>query len=132
VAQEKLFEKQVKQYLASMGIYQAGTPVQKMTVRQHGWFIKIWGGGYQKSGIPDILICANGIFIGCELKASDGKASELQIHNVKAINQSGGFGIILYPEKFELFKSLIELTFKVGTFDMKPRLVEDINEGVFK
>jgi hypothetical protein len=132
VAQEKLFEKQVKQYLTSRGIYQAGTPVQKMTVQPHGWFIKIWGGGYQKSGIPDILICANGIFIGCELKASDGKASELQIHNVKAINQSGGFGIILYPEKFELFKSLIELTFKVGTFDMKPRLVEDINEGVFK
>lgn len=132
MAQEKLFEKQVERYLASRGIYQAGTPVQKMTVQQRGWFTKIWGGGYQKSGIPDILICANGIFIGCELKASGGKASELQIHNVKAINQSGGFGIILYPEKFELFKSLIELTFKVGTFDVKPRLVEDINEGVFK
>lgn len=130
MAQEKLFEKQVERYLASRGIYQAGTPVQKMTVRQCGWFTKIWGGGYQKSGIPDILICANGVFIGCELKASKGRPSALQVHNINAINQSGGFGIILYPEKFDMFKDLIELALRNDP--MKPRLVEDINEGVFK
>jgi hypothetical protein len=130
VAQEKLFEKQVERYLASRGIYQAGTPVQKMTVQQRGWFTKIWGGGYQKSGIPDILICANGVFIGCELKASKGRPSALQVHNINAINQSGGFGIILYPERFDMFKDLIKLALRNDP--MKPRLVEDINEGVFK
>jgi hypothetical protein len=128
VAQEKLFEKQVERYLASRGIYQAGTPVQKMTVQQRGWFTKIWGGGYQKSGIPDILICANGVFIGCELKASKGRPSALQVHNINAINQSGGFGIILYPERFDMFKDLIKLALRNDP--MKPHLIEKINEGV--
>jgi hypothetical protein len=128
VAQEKLFEKQVERYLASRGIYQAGTPVQKMTVQRHGWFTKIWGGGYQKSGIPDILICANGVFIGCELKASKGRPSALQVHNINAINQSGGFGIILYPERFDMFKDLIKLALRNDP--MKPHLIEKINEGV--
>lgn len=92
----------------SIGVYQAGTPSQKMEVGQSGWFTKIWGGGYQKSGIPDLIICANGIFMTVELKASNGHASELQKMNTARINQSNGIGIILFPEGFEDFKNLMK------------------------
>lgn len=108
MASEKLFEKKVEKYLHSVGVYQAGTPSHRMETEQIGWFTKIWGGGYQKSGIPDLILCVNGIFISCELKASKGRPSDLQKMNTARVNRSNGIGIILYPDGFEDFKKLIK------------------------
>lgn len=108
MAAEKQFENKIKKYLHSVGVYQAGTPSNKMVVEQIGWFTKIWGGGYQKSGIPDLILCVNGFFISVEVKAPNGKASDLQKMNTSRINRSNGIGIILYPDGFEKFRSLIE------------------------
>lgn len=93
MAAEKNFENKVKKFLQDSGC----------------WFVKYWGGGqFTKAGIPDILCCCNGFFIGIEVKASNGKPSELQIHNLKKIDEAGGFGILLYPDDFEIFKDMIE------------------------
>jgi len=108
MASEKLFEKKVEKYLHSIGVYQAGTPSQQMHTEQIGWFTKIWGGGYQKSGIPDLILCVNGIFVTVELKAPNGHASELQKMNTARINQSNGIGIILFPDGLEKFKEIMK------------------------
>lgn len=108
MAEEKSFENKVKDWLESKGIYEAGTPQNKKTLAEKGWFFKVWGGGYQKSGIPDLIICVNGFFISCELKSKTGRPSELQKKNTAAINQSNGIGVILYPDGFEQFKKIIE------------------------
>jgi|LSQX01.1.fsa_nt_gb hypothetical protein len=108
MASEKIFETRVKKWLAKQGIYAAGTPKNKMEVVEIGWFFKVWGGGYQKSGIPDLLMCVNGFFISVELKAAQGTASELQKLNVARINATGGIGIILYPNGFEEFKEIVK------------------------
>ena len=105
---EKNFETQVKKWLHNQGIYAAGTAKDKMEISPVGWFFKVWGGGFQKSGIPDLLICVNGFFIACELKADNGKPSELQEKNIQMINQGNGIGIILYPKGFEEFKEIIK------------------------
>ena len=91
---EKSFEIKVKKYLQSFG--------------KQIWHFKVWGGGYQRSGIPDLIACVNGIFVAIELKSDSGKASELQKYNIKLINKSNGLGIILYPTGFESFKKIIE------------------------
>lgn len=70
--------------------------------------MKTWSNGVQRSGIPDVLTCCNGHFIGIELKADKGKPSALQIYNLKKIEQSGGYAILLYPADFELFKAFID------------------------
>jgi hypothetical protein len=89
---EKSFENKVKTFLGEQGC----------------WFVKYWGGGaFTKAGIPDLLICCNGYFIGAELKAEHGRPSALQIWNINEINKSGGFGMILYPDDFERFKDFI-------------------------
>lgn len=105
---EKQFENKVKRWLESIGVYAAGTPEQKITVPQVGWYLKTWGGGYQKSGIPDMLLCVNGIFISAELKGDSGKPSELQLKNTVSINASGGVGLVLYPKGFEQFKYIVK------------------------
>lgn len=108
MAAEKQFEGKIKKFLHSVGVYQAGTPSDKMAADQVGWYTKIWGGGFQKSGIPDLVLCVNGIFVSIEVKAPNGKASELQKMNTSRINGSNGIGIILYPDGFENFKELME------------------------
>lgn len=105
---ETRFKNEVQKWLISQGIYQAGTPSQKMTIPIKGWFVKIWGGGMQKEGIPDILMCVNGIFISLELKSATGRPSELQKKNTAMVNESGGVGVILYPDGFENFKNIVK------------------------
>lgn len=88
---EKQFETKIKKFLISKDI----------------WFIKIWGGGFQRAGIPDILACINGKFVAIELKGPTGKPTELQKYNIARINESKGIGLILYPHQFEEFKTLV-------------------------
>lgn len=89
---EKLFENKIKRYLKEKGV----------------WYFKTWGGGYQRSGLPDIIACVNGRFIGIEVKAQNGRLSKLQEHELYTIRQSGGHAMVLYPDGFETFKKFIE------------------------
>lgn len=91
MAAEKEFEKKVKAFLREYNC----------------WFVKTWSNGIQREGIPDLLVCCHGFFIGVELKAQNGKPSELQLWNIDQIKHSGGIAIVLYPDQFEEFKSLI-------------------------
>lgn len=93
MAAEKQFENKIKAYLKNKG----------------AWFIKYWGGGgFTKAGIPDILCCYKGRFIAIEVKAPNGKASELQLFNLKKIEEAGGKAFLLYPKDFEDFKKWME------------------------
>lgn len=129
MASEKLFEKKVEKYLHSIGVYQAGTPSHRMSEEQIGWFTKIWGGGYQKSGIPDLILCVNGIFITVELKASNGRPSDLQKMNTARINQSNGIGIILYPDGFEPFKEIMKGVIKCKYHIQELTYIKDALSG---
>lgn len=104
MAKEKSFENRIKSYLKENGC----------------WFVKYWGGGeFTKAGIPDILCCCGGWFLGIEVKGEHGRPSPLQIHNLKQIDEAGGFAILLYPKDFEHFKKFIDLLQKgrFGNYD---------------
>lgn len=108
MAAEKQFEEKLKAWLESEGIYALGTPKQDMTTEPCGFWIKRWGGGkYTKSGMPDMQIVVNGINIEAELKAPNGRPSELQIQKLNQIDDSGCIALVLYPKDFEKFKLLV-------------------------
>ena len=89
---EKQFENRIKAFLKN---YDA-------------WFLKTWSNGIQREGVPDILACVNGYFIGIEVKAKTGHPSDLQLKNVRDIRESGGIAFILYPDQFDDFVKLID------------------------
>ena len=93
MAAEKNFEDRVKTFL-----------------KQHNvWFIKYWGGGgFTKSGIPDIIACCYGWFLGIELKGPRGHPTDLQLYHLKMIDQAKGFAFLLYPDSFENFRTFVE------------------------
>lgn len=92
MAQEKNFENKIKKFLKDNGC----------------WYVKYFANRMTKSGIPDILACVNGHFVAIEVKAQNGKPSELQLYNVEKIKEAGGVALILYPDAFDAFKDLIK------------------------
>lgn len=93
MAAEKNFENKIKSFLKD----------------NNAWFIKYWGGGqFTKTGIPDILACIYGHFVAIEVKAPNGKPSELQLYHVDQIRKAGGHAMILYPSAWDDFKKFVD------------------------
>ena len=92
MAQEKNFENKIKSYLKSIGAY----------------FIKTHGDRFSKVGTPDIIACVNGRFVAVEVKAENGKPSDLQLYHLEQIRKAGGHAFLLYPKDFENFKKVCE------------------------
>ena len=82
--------------------------IRKELEKYNAWVLKTWSNGIQRSGIPDLIVCLNGHFVGIEVKAEKGKPSELQKYNIKKIKEAGGIAMIVYPDDFEDLKKLLE------------------------
>jgi len=52
-------------------------------------------GGYGGSGVPDIIACHRGRFIGIECKAGKNKPTKLQARNLEQIKHTGGFALVI-------------------------------------
>lgn len=91
---ESTFQKNVVKYIKSL---------------PNTWVTVIWGGGFQRAGIPDILCCINGHFVALELKTEIGKASKIQEYNIRCIKEANGTALILRPSQFDEFKKLVEV-----------------------
>ena len=88
---ESVFQQKVLKFLKDKKIY----------------VIKFNASGLTKVGVPDILMCLRGRFVGIEAKTDTGKQSELQKYNAQEIIKSGGEYILLRPKQFDEFKELI-------------------------
>lgn len=75
---EKNIENKIKSYLKSKGAY----------------YFKHHGNQFSQVGVPDIIACYKGKFIGIEVKNETGKTSPLQDVNLKMINDAGGISIV--------------------------------------
>jgi len=65
-------------------------------LKQHNaYFFYPVTGGYGRSGVPDIIACYNGRFIGIECKAGKNKPTPLQEKNLKEIQASGGISLVV-------------------------------------
>jgi Holliday junction resolvase len=65
-------------------------------------------GGFGSSGVPDIVCCLNGRFIGIECKAGKGKTTALQDKNLAAITAAGGLALVINEENVDLLTQLLE------------------------
>jgi len=89
---EKKIETEIKNYLFSKGAY----------------FFKVHGSAMMPKGIPDIICCYKGKFIGIEVKAPNklNNQSEYQKIHMKNILDAGGIHIL--ANSLDLVKEVIE------------------------
>lgn len=61
-------------------------------------------GGFGRSGVPDIVACLDGRFIGIECKAGSNKPTALQSAELSKIEKAGGVGLVINEETVEYLK----------------------------
>jgi hypothetical protein len=65
-------------------------------------------GGFGASGVPDIVACLKGRFIGIECKANGNKPTALQQMNLDKIAAQGGIALVIDETNVNELKGMIE------------------------
>jgi len=68
--------------------------IQKYIKARGGYVVKTITSN--RAGVPDLLCCIEGRFLGIEVKAPGGKVSALQLANIAMIEAAGGLGLVAY------------------------------------
>lgn len=71
------------------------------------YFFKPPANGYGRSGIPDIVVCANGLFVGIECKANGNKPTDLQVREIETIRRNNGVAVVVDETNWEMIRPLI-------------------------
>ena len=64
-------------------------------------------GGYGSSGVPDVVCCLDGRFIGIECKAGKGKTTALQDKNLREIEAAGGVALVINEDNVDNLTGII-------------------------
>ena len=64
--------------------------------------------GYGRSGVPDIVACVNGRFLGIECKAGKNKPTALQVRELESIRRQGGVAIVVNEENWDAVRNLVK------------------------
>jgi len=78
-------------------------------LKQHdAYFFYPVTGGYGRSGVPDIIACYNGRFIGIECKAGTNKPTPLQEKNLKDIQAAGGVSLVVNEDNISTVGEILQ------------------------
>ena len=65
-------------------------------------------GGFGRSGVPDIVACFQGHFIGIECKAGKNTTTALQDRELRAIEYNGGTTLVVNEHCIEQVREILE------------------------
>ena len=94
----------------------ASTPEQKVKAKAvkilkahdiYYFFPATYGMG--RSGVPDVICCVGGRFLGIECKAGNNKPTALQEREMASITAAGGTSIVINEENLEEVTRVIRL-----------------------
>jgi Holliday junction resolvase len=64
--------------------------------------------GFGRSGVPDIICCANGRFLAIECKAGGNKLTALQAREIETIRTAGGMAIVANEDNWDMVRPLVQ------------------------
>jgi Holliday junction resolvase len=83
--------------------------VVKMLKERHVYYFFPVAGAYTSIGVPDIVACIKGRFVGIECKAGNNRPTELQLRNLENIRDNGGVAIVVNENDLEILKNKLEM-----------------------
>jgi Holliday junction resolvase len=75
--------------------------VKKLLKENNAYFCMPVSGGFGASGVPDIIACYRGFFIGIECKAGNNTPTALQKKNLQDIVNAGGGVAVINEDNLE-------------------------------
>jgi hypothetical protein len=82
--------------------------VKKILVELGAYHFFPMTGGYGHSGIPDIICCLQGKFIGIECKTDGNKPTALQLSQLQTIRDCGGLALVVNEDSIDKLKESIQ------------------------
>ena len=84
-------------------------------LKEHGayYFYPVTG-GFGRSGVPDIIVCHDGRFIGIECKAGKNKPTPLQEKNLQDIEAAGGISMVINEDNIAEVKKCLGEQYGLG------------------
>lgn len=64
-------------------------------------------GGFGRSGIPDIIVCHYGVFLGIECKAGSNKPTPLQLAEMEKIINAGGYAFTVNENSIDIVEEML-------------------------
>ncbi len=89
---EKLVKQKVVKLLKAQGVY----------------YFSPMTHGFGRSGVPDIICCINGKFLGIECKAGNNKTTALQDREIQAIKDAGGVAVVIAENDLTMLDGLLK------------------------
>lgn len=69
----------------------------KAALEARGAFVfKVHGSGMMMAGLPDLIVCHDGRYLGLEVKMPGNKPSAIQLHTHTKIEKAGGHAAVVY------------------------------------
>lgn len=85
----------------------------KKILKAHGaYYTMPVASGFGNAGVPDILACLKGRFIGIECKANGGKPTALQLSNLKQIKEAGGVSVVVDETSLDVFEEILNRVYE--------------------
>jgi len=95
VAEKKVTEKWVK------------AQVVKMLKELDAYYFYPVASGYMRTGVPDIVACYRGRFLGIECKANGNRTTEIQDRNLVAIKKNGGIAVVIDENNLDQLREML-------------------------
>jgi len=83
--------------------------IKKLLNLHNAYYFSPVTGGFGTSGVPDIVACIKGKFIGIECKAGKGKPTALQEKNLMNIMRTGGTAVLVNEHGVESLKMFLDI-----------------------
>lgn len=64
--------------------------------------------GFGRSGVPDLVCCANGKFLAIECKAGTNKLTPLQVREIRAIQLHKGVVMVVNEDRFDALEQILK------------------------
>lgn len=81
----------------------------KRRLKKHKiWYTMPAQVGYSQRGVPDILACCNGRFIGIECKFGKNRLTELQKTQINSIHEAGGLVLIINENNLKTLEAVLK------------------------
>ena len=87
-------------------------------LKKHGayYFYPVTG-GYGSSGVPDIVACVAGQFVGIECKAGKNRPTKLQEANLDKIAECGGIALIINETNVHVLDTMLSQLGESNDYD---------------
>ena len=115
------------------------TPEAKVKLKIHAalkaqgaYAVNYIGGLHANNGTPDILACLAGRFIGIEAKAGNNKPTELQLVNLRRIEEAGGLALVINETNLESLRVLRTAKSNWSLFVRAPKADDDAGGAPIK